>query len=183
MVDFNQGEFMRRILFTIGILLCSPWACAHGPTPQKAKETITVHASPEKVWSLLKQFDAIAGWHPALKSSDGDGRNQAGGSRRLTFRNGEILVEELDYFNEWEHEYSYRLRTENTAALPVSSYVMDIKVAPGQTPDSCQVTWKGRYYRGDTGNNPPASLDDAAAVQAVTGFVHAGLEGLKAKFD
>ncbi len=175
---------MRHIIFSLAVLCFTlPAAQAHGPTPQKAKESITLHAPLAKVWAMVSRFDAIADWHPDLKSSEGDGRNQSGGMRTLTFKNAAALVEELDYYNEQEHEYSYRLKTENTAAFPTSSHSVELKVTPGETSESSIVTLKSRFYRGDTGNTPPKNLNDEAAVKAMTEFFKNGLNGLKSKVE
>ncbi|CAD6879600.1 MxaD protein [Methylomonas albis] len=174
---------MRHIIFSFCILLLSWQAHAHGPTPQKAKESLTIQAPIAKVWAELKNFDDIANWHTDLKKSAGDGKNQSGGVRTLTFQNDEVITEELDYYNEAEHEYSYRLKAENTKAVPTSSHTVDVKVVVGETPDSSVVTVKSRFYRGDTGNTPPENLNDEAAVKAMTQFFKNGLNGLKAKLE
>jgi mxaD protein len=174
---------MRTILLSLAICCSTLPAYAHGPTPQKAKESITINAPVAKVWAAVKQFDDIANWHPELKKSEGDGDNQSGGIRTLTFKNDASLVEELDYYNEQEHEYSYRLKTENTNALPTSSHSVELKVVYGDAADTSVVTFKSRFYRGDTGNTPPANLSDEAAVKAMTQFFKNGLEGLKSKVE
>ncbi len=174
---------MRTILLSLTMFCLTLPAFAHGPTPQKAKESITINAPIAKVWAAVKQFDDIANWHPDLKKSEGDGNNQSGGIRTLTFKNDASLVEELDYYNEPEHEYSYRLKTENTAALPTSSHSVELKVVHGDAADTSLVTIKSRFYRGDTGNTPPANLNDEAAVTAMTQFFKNSLSGLKSKLE
>ncbi|MBE0435575.1 MAG: SRPBCC family protein, partial [Methylomicrobium sp.] len=84
---------------------------------------------------------------------------------------------ELDYYSDENREYSYRLNKENVKALPVSSYSIELQVAPGEN-DSI-VTLKSRFYRGDTGNTPPDHLNDEAAVKAMTQYFKNGLAGLK----
>jgi len=177
------GDLMQFILLSLCALALSLPAHAHGPTPQKAKESISLQAPADKVWAVVKQFDAIDQWHPDVKKSEGDGSNQSGGKRTLTFHNGQSLVEELDYYNEKEREYSYRLKTENTLAFPTSSHSVDLKVSVGDTPDTSVVTLKSRFYRGDTGNTPPSHLSDEAAVRAMTDFFRHGLDGLKNKLE
>lgn len=172
---------MRNMIVFLGLLLVNPTVNAHGPTPQKAKESITIDAPISKVWALVKQFDAIASWHPDLKKSEGDGVNQSGGKRTLTFQNDQSLVEELDYYSEQDHEYNYRLKTENPQAFPTSSHTVELKVAAGDTPENSVVTIKSRFYRGDTGNTPPENLNDEAAVKAMTQFINNALTGLKSK--
>ncbi|MEQ1529267.1 MAG: SRPBCC family protein [Methylococcales bacterium] len=171
---------MKLLLSTLlSCLLFSLDVAAHGPTPQKAKESITISAPVEKVWGQVKQFDDIASWHTDVKASSGDGKLASGGVRSITFQNGEQLLEELDYYNDQEHEYSYRLKTENVKALPVSSYSIELLVKPAETAGSSVVLLKSRFYRGDTGNTPPESLSDAAAVEAMNKFFKNGLAGLK----
>lgn len=155
---------------------------AHGPTPQKAKESIVIHASPDTVWNAVREFGDIGNWHPDVKKSSGDGRHESGGVRTLTLEKGEI-VEELDYHSEKDHEYSYRLKKENVDALPVSSYSSELQVRPAARADETEVILKSRFYRGDTGNTPPAHLTDEAAVKAMTAFFQNGLKGLKAKLE
>lgn len=174
---------MRNPILILGLLFFSSSLLAHGPTPQKAKESITIGAPLNKVWDAVKRFDALADWHPDLKKSEGDGVNASGGKRTLIFQNDQSLVEELDYYSEQDHEYSYRLKTENTQAFPTSSHSVELKVAPGEAADTSVVTLKSRFYRGDTGNTPPANLNDEAAVKAMTEFFKNGLSGLKSKVE
>lgn len=174
---------MRAYLPFLALLSYSLSAHAHGPTPQKAKESISINAPVAKVWSVIKNFDDIAQWHSDLKKSEGDGRNQSGGQRTLTFKNDASLVEELDYYNEAEHEYSYRLKAENTQAFPASSYSIEIKIAHGDAAETSIVSLKSRFYRGDTGNTPPENLSDEAAVKAMNQFFKDGLVGIKNKAE
>ena len=61
-------------------------------------------------------------------------------------------------------------------ALPVSSLTGQIKAkADG---DKTSVSWKSRYYRADTTNEPPKGMDDESALKAVNAYVKAGLTGL-----
>jgi len=174
-----------KLAFTafIGLLFISLTSFAHGPTPQKAKESIVINASVDKVWDQVKQFDDIASWHPDVKFSTGDNKYESGGSRTLTFTSGEQLQDELDYYNDKEHEYSYRLKAENVKALPVSSYSVELQVKPGDAANTSVVTLKSRFYRGDTGNTPPENLNDAAAVTAINAYFKNGLAALKEKLE
>jgi len=94
----------------------------------------------------------------------------------MTLKSG-TLEEGLDYFSDADHEYNYRLKTENTDVFPVSSYTTAIQlIAEG---NKTNVKWKSRFYRGDTGNTPPKRLNDEAAVKAMDSFILNGLQGLK----
>lgn len=155
---------------------------AHGPTPQKAEEKITIAAPPAKVWAAIKDFADVS-WNPGITKTEATGGNDpaAGASRTITLKNGKVLVEGLDEYIADSMSYGYRLSTENLEALPVSFYSATIAVTPSG--DGSEVTWIGRFYRGDTGNFPPENLNDEAAVKAMTEFLQEGLAGIKAKVE
>lgn len=170
-------------LLLLSFLVFPAVSLAHGPTPQKGLESITIYAPADVVWDAIKQFDAIASWHPDVKASSGDGKNASDGIRTITLQNDGQLVETLDYYSDKDHEYNYRLKTENVTAFPVSSYTTNLKVTAGEDGKTSTVTFKSRFYRGDTGNTPPEKLNDAAAVAAMNGFFKNGLTGLKQKLE
>ncbi|PPD49355.1 MAG: MxaD protein [Methylobacter sp.] len=175
---------MKPVAFVFASFLMFPiLALAHGPTPQKAKESVTINAPVATVWEAVKQFDGIANWHPDVKHSTGDGKHESGGTRTITLQNGGQLLEELDFYSDKDHEYSYRLKTENVQAFPASSYSVTLQVNPGSDADHSTVVLKSRFYRGDTGNTPPENLNDEAAVKAMNGFFKNGLAGLKAQVE
>ncbi|WP_333793091.1 SRPBCC family protein [Hyphomicrobium sp.] len=162
----------------LGFAVAIP-AFAHGPTPQKAEEKITIGAPPANVWAALKAFGDVS-WHPGIKKAEASGGNEAGATRTITLESGD-LVEGLDEYNDAEMFYGYRLSTEDVEVLPVSFYSATIAVAPSG--DGSEVTWISRFYRGDTSNFPPDHLNDEAAVKAMTSFMQEGLKGLKAKVE
>lgn len=175
---------MNRLTLLLLSFLAFPAASfAHGPTPQKANESIVINASVDAVWNVIKQFDGIASWHPYVKASSGDGKNASDGVRTITLQNDGQLVDSLDYYSDKDHEYNYRLKVENVTAFPVSSYTTNIKVTAGNDANSSVVSLKSRFYRGDTGNTPPDNLNDAAAVTAMKTFFSNGLLGLKQKLE
>ena len=156
-------------------------AAAHGPTPQKVDESVEINAPIDKVWAVLQNFAAIDQWHPMVAKSSGNGGNTAGAARTLALANGEQWVEELDHYDAATHEYSYRLRTPNLLAMPVSSYSATLRLTAAA--QKTTVTWKSRLYRGDTSNFPPDDLNDEAAVGAMQRFVRVGLDRLKTMLE
>jgi mxaD protein len=173
-------HILRLVLLGAAGLAALP-ASAHGPTPQKVVETVEIAAPVDKVWQAVADFGSIAKWNPALTASEGSGGNQPGGKRILTFPNGEKLEEGLDTYDPAGHEYDYRMGQPNVKALPASSYSVIFKLIPEG--DHTKVEWKSRLYRGDTGNEPPESLSDEAATQAMQAFFRKGLDNLKASLE
>ncbi|MFD0987875.1 SRPBCC family protein [Methyloligella solikamskensis] len=151
-------------------------ALAHGPTPKKAEQTITIEATPDEVWAVAKEFGGMADWHPMVEKVE-----TTDGTRTVTLKDGGTLVDSLDDTNEEEMSYSYRLDTPDIENFPVSFYsaTLDVNEADGGS----EVSWIGRFYRADTGNFPSESQNDEAAIAAMNEFLKTGLEGLKAKVE
>lgn len=48
-------------------------ALAHGPTPQKVDQTITIRAAPDAVWKVVGPFGGIGTWHPDVATVETTG--------------------------------------------------------------------------------------------------------------
>lgn len=174
----------RHLLpLALACLMGAPAALAHGPTPQKVDTAIDIAVPCELVWSQLRNFGSIGDWHPDVTAIEAEGGSARGATRALTLSNGETVVERLDTLDGQKQMLSYRLSEENLDALPVSFYTARMTVSRPESGARCRVEWGGRLYRGDTTNEPPESLNDAAAVAAMTAFFEDGLAGLKAKLE
>lgn len=151
-------------------------ALAHGPTRQKVTETVTIDAPAEKVWGIVKNFDALKDWHPAVAESPADKGNAEGSVRQLKLKNGGALTETLEAYDDAKMRYSYRAK--DGGALPVTNYTSTLIVkAEGA---KSVVEWRGAFYRGFPNNDPPPDQNDEAAVKAITGVYQSGLANLKA---
>lgn len=171
----------HALIAPVFFLACLWPAKAHGPTPQKAEEIVSIAASPEAVWKIAGNFSGIDTWHPLVKEVRATGGNVAGGERILVLAKGEV-AESLDEYDGTGHTYGYRLAKENVEALPVSFYTAVLTVADAGGGNS-NVVWSARFYRGDTSNFPSEELNDEAAIAAMTEFFRRGLDGLKTKIE
>ncbi len=182
---------MKKITLFVSVLLFffTASANAHGPVRQKVKETITINASPDKVWSIIKDYGDMS-WVPAVASTTVEGGNKKGAVRVLTLKDGGTITEELKKYKEKKMEYAYKITEMSTAqtiehsgkeesvpVLPVSNYAASIAVK-GKG-DGSVVTWKAGYYRAYMNNNPPEEMNEDAANSAVTSVLKEGLENLK----
>jgi mxaD protein len=165
-----------RILVALIAALVATHALAHGPTPIKVNETIFIAAKPEAVWAVAGKFGGIGAWHPDVKSVKATGGEANGAEREITLQGG-TLKESLDEYVPGEFKLSYRMSDPNLDAMPVSSYSVTMTIKP--TSGGSEVSWHGRLYRGDTGNEPPENLNDEAARTAMSKFLGDGLQGLK----
>ncbi|MFA5901775.1 MAG: SRPBCC family protein [Hyphomicrobium sp.] len=173
---------LRSLVTCLFVVAGALAAEAHGPTPQKVDESIDIAAPPAKVWEIIKDFGNVGDWNPALTKSTGVGGNDSNASRTIVFKSGGELTEGLDYYSDKEMTYLYRLSKEKVDVFPVSSYTSEIAVKPGPN-DGSTVTWMGRFYRADTGNEPAPDRNDAAAIKAMKDYITTGLQGLKAKAE
>ena len=163
---------------------------AHGPTRKKVDETITINASPDKVWKVMGNFQDLS-WVPGVKSTTGTGGNSIDpknddnevAKRTVTLDNGGTINEGLYKYDASEHSYSYRIDKVDPKVLPVNDYSSTISVASDDGGKTSKVEWRGAFYRGYMNNDPPPDLDDAAAVKAVQGIYKAGLGNLKKKLE
>ncbi|WP_020176238.1 SRPBCC family protein [Methyloferula stellata] len=151
---------------------------AHGPTPKKIDKTIEIAAPPAAVWALMGDFVNIPKWNPLV--ADSKPRLDETGSqlRVLTLRSGGEIIDGITEYDAAKMTYSYRRADEDVKAFPVSSYTATIRLTPtadGKT----DVEWIGRFYRGDTGNEPAEGLDDESALKAMDQFFDTGLNNLK----
>ncbi|KQP29690.1 MxaD protein [Methylobacterium sp. Leaf104] len=172
---------MRLRVPILVLTLLSGTALAHGPTPQKVDQSIVIAAKPDAVWKVVGEFAGIGSWHPDVAGSEGRGGNRSGGQRTVTLKAGGTLHEGLDEMNAAGRSYSYRLSDPDLKALPVSSYSATLTVSPEG--DGSRVEWLGRFYRGDTGNEPPEDLSDEAGRTAMNRYFADGLQGLKATVE
>lgn len=158
-------------------------ADAHGPTPQRIDESISIAAPPAKVWALVSEFGDFAAWNPWLSASKADKGNTVGSVRTLTrAEGGGQLTEDLDDLNAGEMSLSYRSgRTIDPAVMPASSYSARIRVSAEGS--GSKVEFRARAYRADTGNDPGKGKDDKAVVQAMKAYIGPALEALRAKAE
>ncbi len=169
--------FNKLLLMGLTTVLMSVSAFAHGPTPQRVDEQITINADVATVWQQVNAFDQLDEWHPAVESIV----MQDATTRVVTLKSGGEITDSLDESDEERHYVGYRLLTENVDAMPVSFYTISLGVEAAD--EGSVVTWSGRFYRADTGNFPPEHLNDEAAVKAMTDYARSGLEGLKASVE
>ncbi|MBE0454417.1 MAG: SRPBCC family protein [Roseovarius sp.] len=173
----------RRTLMLAGALMLLPGlALAHGPTRQKVTVTTELAAEPAEVWAAIGNFQDM-GWHPAVHSSTGERGNEIDATRRLVLggEDGPTIDEELYKYDADQMTYSYRITDVDVAVLPVTNYSSHLTVKPREGGGSV-VEWRGAFYRGYPNNDPPAELNDEAAIAAVTGAYEAGMQALVARF-
>ncbi|WP_077033157.1 SRPBCC family protein [Pelomonas sp. KK5] len=168
----------RRVTILFAAALLAGPALAHGPTRQKVIESVTIAVPPDRVWALVGNFDALKDWHPAIAESPATQGNTVGSVRSLTLKGGGALTETLERYDGPGMKYSYRAK--DGGALPVTNYTSTLSVSAVEgDPGKSLVEWRGAFYRGHPGNEPPPELNDDAAIAAITAVYQSGLANLK----
>lgn len=182
---------MKKFLYFIAAaLIAVPMiSSAHGPSRQQVKEKITINASPEKVWAMVKDFGGLHNWHPAVASTEMKGDK----TRVLTIaaEGNPTITEELQKVDNEKMMLVYKI-TDMTVVktitfnskdtpyftLPVATYKswMTVKAVDGGS----EVQWKSKFYRSFMDNPPvPEGQSDKDAVASIKGVITSGLENLK----
>ena len=159
-------------------------AGAHGPARLKVEHSVDIQAPAEKVWARIANFHDMS-WHPAIASTQGSGGNVPDATRLLTLKGGDgkaTIEEALNKYSAEHMSYMYKITKVDVAVLPVTNYAATITVT-STGPSSSKVEWRGGFYRGYPNNDPPANLNDDAAIKAVTGIYQSGLDALKAEME
>ena len=172
---------VRAVALGLAVLALIPTvASAHGPTRQKAIETVEINAPADKVWAVIGNFQDMS-WHPAVAKLEGKGGNDANATRTLTLTSGGTIEEKLIQNDPAKKLYKYEITKVDPKVLLVNNYSSTLSVK-GEG-DKSTVEWKGAFYRGFMNNDPPPELSDEAAVKAVKGVYRGGLDALKQKVE
>jgi hypothetical protein len=135
----------------------------------KVDMSVRLDAPAEKVWDVIRGFDALPCWHPAIARSE-ESREGAKTRRKLTLQGGGEVVEELVQHDDGKRSYSYTILH---SPMPVAGYRSELSVrdeSPGHSP----VRWSSTFE--------PTSGSEADATAAIRGIYQAGFDSLKKMF-
>ncbi|MGE0280435.1 MAG: SRPBCC family protein [Rhizobiaceae bacterium] len=139
------------------------------------KDQITLKASPQAVWDLIKTFDQIDKWHPATENCvmlvGANGVPLA--VREFQLKGGGFVISELLQYREDVRWYRYRILKTN---LPMTGYEGEMRVEATLGGGSL-VVWTGQFQRRDEDAQP--DQDDDATLALVQGVFRSGLENIE----
>jgi hypothetical protein len=104
-----------------------------------------VDAPAEKVWAIIRLFDAVADWLPFVKSSpieDGGDPTRVGCVRVLTQTDGEVFREVLVALSDAERFYSY---TFVSSPVAVRNHRTTLRVLLITDGNRSYVEWSSRF--------------------------------------
>lgn len=118
----------------------------------EALASAVVPAPAGTVWSIVRDFNGLPSWHPAIEASDleGDTRaDQVGAVRRLMLGDGSEVREALVTLDDRYRVLTYAILT---SPFPVDDYRSTIRVTPLTTTGESFVAWSVEFDcdRGDS---------------------------------
>ena len=123
---------IRKLVAGTSLLMIATSSFAAGALT--VEREATVDGSPDTVWKLVGNFNALDVWHPAVVSSTMKGAGtKAGATRTLTLGNGAKIEEKLTAYSGVKHTYSYTILN---SPLPVKNYLSTLtlsKAGEGKT--------------------------------------------------
>ncbi len=135
------------------------------------EESVTLAASPDKVWKVVGNYGQLESWHPVVaKTTISKGKNnQVGAHRLIETKDGGKIVEALLAYDAAKMSMRYRFVD---APLPLSDYRSKLSVvASGK---GSKVVWSGSFKAN--------GVEDAKAREIVSGIYRAGLDQLGKQF-
>ncbi|MFH9610913.1 SRPBCC family protein [Streptomyces sp. NPDC017448] len=133
-----------------------------------------VPAPVDAVWQVVRPFDTLPQWHPAIDSSvlEGDGATTVGAVRRLRFADGATtVVERLTALDDTARSFTYELVEH---PFPVRRSVSTLRVLPVVDTDEAFVEWSAE--------SEEDAVESAGAQALVEGLYGSGLAALQQLF-
>jgi hypothetical protein len=108
--------------------------------PETAASRV-VPADADVVWRVVRDFDGLPAWAPAIAASELEGGalpDQVGAVRNLTLGDGGTVREQLVALDDRERRLTYAILE---SPFPVQDYRSTLRVAPVTSAEECVVTW------------------------------------------
>lgn len=99
----------------------------------------------EAVWSVIRDFNGLPGWHPAIARSeieDGFDADVVGCIRRFWLQDGAMVRERLLSFSDRDYSFSYNFET---PAFPVENYRARVRLMPVTDTDRTFAEWEAVF--------------------------------------
>jgi len=159
-----------RIVKTGLAALAAAVALSAAANAAEVKKNGQAAGSPEDVWAMVGDFCAIKDWHPAVAKCE---EMEEGGDtyRVLTLGDGGKIKEKLT--NKGATSYSYDIVD---GPLPVKNYSATLSVTEDDGDDIAEVGWTAKF-------DPADGVEEAKAVEVISGIFDAGIEGISKKAD
>ncbi|MBR0663051.1 SRPBCC family protein [Roseomonas hellenica] len=111
----------------------------------RAYASTILDAPVEAVWSVIRDFNGLSSWHPAIARSeieDGLDADVVGCIRRFWLQDGAMVREKLLSFSDRDYSFSYNFET---PAFPVENYRARVRLMPVTDTDRTFAEWEAAF--------------------------------------
>jgi NADPH:quinone reductase-like Zn-dependent oxidoreductase len=139
----------------------------------RVTRSAVVDAPIERVWSVLRDFNSHAAWHPIVTESTierGEASDQVGCVRNFTLRDGNHIREQLLALSDRDHVSTYCILD---ATLPMRSYVATVTLKRVTDGERTFWHWQSTF-------EVPRAREREFAELVGRGVYEAGFDGLRA---
>lgn len=108
-------------------------------------ETSVIDAPIDKVWEVVRGFNDLPNWHPAIADShieDGLDPNTVGCVRNFNLQDGENIRETLLAYSEIDYMFSYDMLT---TGLGLFNYISTMELRPITDGNRTYIQWSAEF--------------------------------------
>lgn len=140
----------------------------------RVQRSSVINAPMERVWARIRDFNALADWHPAFVDShieDGKSGDQVGCVRNFHLKDGGNLREQMLAFSDVDCYCTYAILE---SPLPIVNYVSTLRLRPITDGNRTFIDWSCSF---DVEADQKEAMEDALA-----GVYEGGFASLKSEF-
>ncbi|HCQ63987.1 MAG TPA: MxaD family protein [Rhodobacteraceae bacterium] len=134
-----------------------------------------IPATVDRVWSVVRDFNAMPAWHPAIAQSrieGGAASDAIGCVRNFSLKDGKKIREKLLSLSDLDHSFSYSILT---ADIPLENYRAGLALFPVTDSDQTFGIWTARF-------TCPKGMETDLEKTVSQGVFQTGFDALKSRF-
>jgi hypothetical protein len=138
----------------------------------KVYTSSVIDAPADRVWALLRDFDGLPRWHPAIAESrieQGQPADKVGCIRNFTLQDGGRIREQLLALSDYDYSVTYSILE---SPMGVENYIATLKLVPVTDGERCFAEWTAEF-------DCDPSRETELARQIGQGVFQGGFDALK----
>jgi len=134
-----------------------------------------IAASAESIWALIRDFNALPDWHPAIAESRIEGgapADQVGCVRAFRLKDGGSLREQLLALSDYDYSCTYSILQ---SPMGVENYIATLKLTPVTDGTCTFIEWSAEF-------DCPLEREAELIASIGDGVFQGGFDALKQRF-
>jgi len=142
----------------------------------KVYTSSVIDAPAERVWAVVRDFNALPNWHPLIRDSRIEGNHpgdKIGCVRNFNLKDGGNIRERLLALSDYDYSCTYAILE---SPMGVSNYIATLKLAPVTDGNRTFAEWSAEF-------DCPADRTGALVQTVGQGVFQGGFDALKRSFS